>query len=142
MLCYSFHLKLFLTDFTFAKNQLSFSLIDSYLSLLLLIAVIVFILLKKSSIKYFQTKINFTNTIIIILMFIFIFAPAISNFNPDFQKDLKVTRLLPPFSIKKVLHLKYQSEKKLSEEDEFILIKIMSPGSPLMSQLLLLIVYK
>ena len=56
-------------------------------------------------------------------MFVFIFAPAISNFNPDFQKDLKVTRLLSPFSFKKVLHLKYQSKKKLGKEDKFILDK-------------------
>lgn len=54
-------------------------------------------------------------------MLVFIFAPAISNFNPDFQKDLKVTRLLPPFSIVKELHLKYKSEKKLHEEDKFML---------------------
>ena len=115
-----FHLKLFFTDFNFAKNQLSFSLIDSYLSLILLIAVIIFVLLKKSSLNYLQSRINFTNSIIIVLMFVFIFAPAISNFNPDFQKDLKVTRLLSPFSFKKVLHLKYQSKKKLGKEDKFI----------------------
>ncbi len=118
-----FHLKLFFIDFNFAKNQLSFSLIDSYLSLILLIAVIIFVLLKKSSLNYLQSRINFTNSIIIVLIFVFIFAPAISNFNPDFQKDLKVTRLLSPFSFKKVLHLKYQSKKKLGKEDKFILDK-------------------
>jgi peptide/nickel transport system permease protein len=40
-----------------------------------------------------------------VILYAFLFAPVIANSNSDFQKDISVTRLLPPFSSVKVLHL-------------------------------------
>jgi peptide/nickel transport system permease protein len=118
-----FHLKLFFVDFKFAKNQLNFSLIDSYLSLFLLVVIISIVFINRSHIKFFNSKINFTNSVIIILMFVFVFAPAISNFNPDFQKNLNVTKLLPPVSFITVLRLGEQLNNNLNEEDQFLVDK-------------------
>ena len=115
-----FHIKLLFTDFNFAINQFNLALIDSYLSLVLLITIASVLLFKKSSINFLNSKINFTYSIIIILIFVFIFAPAIANFNPDFQKNLKVTKLLPPFSSVLVLHLNNKTEKPLNEEEKFL----------------------
>ena len=94
-------------NYNIAINQFNFRLFDSLLSLtIILIPVLVFRLKLKS--KILNENINLTACIIISLLFFFIYAPVVVNFNPDFQKDIAVTKLLPPISIKKVLHLKQQ----------------------------------
>jgi peptide/nickel transport system permease protein len=51
-------------------------------------------------------------------MLAFIFAPIITDENPEFQKDLKMTKLLSPFSSVNVLHLnKNDSTQKTSLEN-------------------------
>ena len=53
------------------------------------------------------------------LGFVFLFAPIISNENPDFSKNLSVTKLLSPFSSIKQLELKSERGKKLADEELF-----------------------
>ena len=47
----------------------------------------------------------------------------ITNENPEFQKDLRMTKLLPPFSKVKVLHLKTVDNSNGSTLEKFIALK-------------------
>lgn len=57
---------------------------------------------------------NFALFTIIVLLYFFFFAPLISNSNPNFQKNIGVTKLLPPFSSVFKISLK---EKKIFSND-------------------------
>jgi peptide/nickel transport system permease protein len=93
-------------DLQSALNILDFSQLDFMISLafIIILPVIIALLLKKS--KYLNLRISFAKSFILLLFFFFIFAPIITNENPDFQKDVNVTKLLPPFSKVKVIFLK------------------------------------
>ena len=54
-----------------------------------------------------------------LIFFAFCFAPLITNENPDFQKDLKVTKLLSPFSSVKVIHLNKEGQNGSSSTEGF-----------------------
>ncbi len=114
------HFKLLFFDFNFAINQINFAIIDAYLSLIFLTGIPIIIFWKKTSNKFLNYKLNFTFAVIALLLFIFLFAPVIANYNVDFQKNLKVTRLLPPFSSVKVLHLNSKKKKTLNDEYQFL----------------------
>lgn len=73
---------------------IDFSLIDILLSSLLILALPVFTAVKRN---FLNSKIDFPSLVITALLFFFIYAPLISPFHPDFQKDISVTKLLPPF---------------------------------------------
>ncbi|HEY6437319.1 MAG TPA: hypothetical protein VIY47_12075, partial [Ignavibacteriaceae bacterium] len=53
------------------------------------------------------------------LGFVFLFAPIITNENPEFSQNLSVTKLLPPFSSVKQIELINKEEQKLSEIEIF-----------------------
>ena len=97
-------IKLLFTYPSILLEQLSFSMFDSLFSSFLIVAIPIYLFLKRNRIKVFSKKINFTSLIVIILMFFFCMAPLIANSNPNFQKSLSATKLLPPFSRVKVLH--------------------------------------
>ena len=97
---------LLITDFNMAIQSLDFSFIDVMISIVLFISIPVILFFKRKRTKWFYTSMNFSTLILSLLVFAFIFAPLITNENPDFQKDLKVTKLLPPFASVKVIHLK------------------------------------
>ncbi len=102
---------------SFAFEQLNFPTADSVISLLLILVIPTLSLIKKESLSILTRKINLTSTIIILLMFFSFMAPLFANSNPNFQKDLSVTKLLPPFSSVRVIHLKTKdnSNNKLNE---------------------------
>ncbi len=93
-------------DFGIAYGQLSFNLLDSVISLTVA-AVPAAAFIKRKKIKLLRRNLDFTSLILILLCFFFVYAPLAAGYNPDFQKDLSVTKLLGPFSSKKVLHLKH-----------------------------------
>ena len=99
-------LVLLITDFNMAIQSLDFSFFDVMISLVLFISIPVILFFKRKRTKWFYTPMNFSILILSLLVFAFIFAPLITDENPDFQKDLKVTKLLPPFASVKVIHLK------------------------------------
>ena len=78
--------------------QFSFSLIDSIVSLLLIIILPIIIGSSKRLKKLFSQNLRISNSILVILIFCFLFAPLITTQHPDFQKNISVTKLLPPFS--------------------------------------------
>lgn len=78
--------------------QFSFSLIDSIVSLLLIILLPISIISSKRLKKLFSQNLRISNSILVILIFCFLFAPLITTQHPDFQKNISVTKLLHPFS--------------------------------------------
>ena len=110
---------LLFTETHTAANVLEFPLIDVLLGFLIFITLpgLIFYLRKKSNIL--NLKIDFSSTILIILLYVFLFAPFLTDKNPDFQKDIGVTKLLPPFSSVKVLHLRINSTGEPSKIENF-----------------------
>ena len=118
-----YYFKIIFSDTTIAYHQLSLPYIDIIVSALLIIFIPVWLLFKGKSFKIFQTKVNFSSLILVLLSFIFIFAPLISNFNPDFQKNIGVTKLLPPFSSVMEIHLKNSNFQPENSLDAFLELK-------------------
>lgn len=110
---------LLVKDTRSALAILNFSFIDSVLSSVLFVLVLPAILLFKKKIHFLEKKINFSLAFLVVLCFIFLFAPVISNENPEFSKDLSVTKLLPPLSAVKFIKLKSSESRSLSEAEMF-----------------------
>ena len=110
---------LLVKDARSALAILNFSFIDSVLSSVLFVLVLPIIFLFKKKIHFLEKKINFSLAFLVTLCFIFLFAPVISNENPEFSKDLSVTKLLPPLSAVKFIKLKPSESRSLSEAEMF-----------------------
>jgi len=116
-------IKLFFSNFSFAIGQINFQLVDRFLSTLLIILIPFYIYKKESQNTLINNKLNFTSATIIVLLSFFIFAPIIAVTNPDFQKNLNVTKLLPPLSKVKVLYLKEETSYENNEINDFLKLK-------------------
>lgn len=114
---------LLLTDFSSALNQLNFELIDYFVSGVLIILLPIIIFFRFKNLKIFQGKLNFSSLVIGTLFLIFIFSPLISNSHPDFQKNIGLTKLLPPFSNTIFLSFERNPIKKPSGIDKYVDIK-------------------
>lgn len=98
--------------------QLNFSVIDSLLSLLLIILLPIIIISSSRVKKLFSQKLRISNSILVVLFFCFLFAPLITTQHPDFQKNISVTKLLPPFSSVDYIELNDQSIKLNNNNSE------------------------
>lgn len=116
-------INLFVYSPSAADAQLEFTFFDSIISAILVIIIPVLTFLFRQRINFLQRKISFTSFVIIFLLSFFLFAPLIANTNPAFQKDLAVTKLLPPFSSIKVIHLKSDQNKIENSLSDFINLK-------------------
>ena len=65
-------------------------------------------------------KIHLSGIIIVLLVMFFLFAPFITNQHPDFQKNIMVTKLLPPLT--KVNYIEYKNNV-VTSNDEIINFK-------------------
>jgi len=110
---------LLIKDSRSATTITNFSFIDSVFSSVLYVLVVPVIILYRKKIQFLQKKINFSLAFLVALCFIFLFAPVISNENPDFSKNLSVTKLLPPLSTVKFIKLKSSEGGSLSEAEIF-----------------------
>ena len=81
-----------------ALAQLNLSVIDSIVSLLLIILLSIIIISSNRLKKLLSQNLRISNSILVILVIWFLFAPLITIQHPDFQKNMSVTKLLPPFS--------------------------------------------
>jgi len=113
-----------------ATTVLSFSFIDSVLSTLVFLLIIPIVFLFKKKLTFLNGKLNFSFAFLIALCFIFLFAPIISNENPEFSKNLSVTKLLPPFSAVKMIELKADESGSVTSAEKFRLRvnKIIKPS--------------
>jgi peptide/nickel transport system permease protein len=113
------YFSLLFNNFNDAYNQFSFNLFDQFFSVtfLLTLPFIVFLFRDKG---FLRIKLNFSWIIITLLFFFFLFAPIITNWNPEFQKDIGVTKLLPPFSKVNIISLKTKQNYPQSSLGNFL----------------------
>jgi peptide/nickel transport system permease protein len=105
----SFHLlflfiKLLITDYPIAVGQINNSLFDYFISSILIIVFPIVIIFRRRGLSFLDTPVSFASLSMIALFILFIFAPLITNSNPEFQKNISVTKLLPPFSSVKAIY--------------------------------------
>ena len=112
--------KLFITDFRGALDILNLKLIDVILAVKLFIVLPLLYFIFRKKWKFLQIRLNFSYGLLLILIWILIFAPIITNENPEFSKNLSVTKLLPPLSNLKVLKLVDEPNKSITEKEKFI----------------------
>ncbi len=103
VLLYSF-IKSMLLDLSGTLASVDFSLADNFFSLILLVILLLFLILGRKKISFYNKQLNFTSFIIITLFLFFIFAPVISTTYPDFQNNIGLSKLLPPFSSVKMIY--------------------------------------
>ena len=114
---------LFVTDFKTAIGQINFELVDYLISgtlIIILPLAILFIFRKR---KIFQAYFDFASVVIAVLIFIFIFSPLIPEWHPDFQKNIGLTKLLPPMSSVNYLRLERIEENNQSKLNEYLDLK-------------------
>ena len=113
----------FVLDFGSAIDILNFRLIDGLLSIKFFIIIPVVIFILKSKLLFLKTQLNFAYALLILLAVVFLMAPLIANENPEFQKNLSVTKLQLPFTYVKQLHLKVEKNSDGSRLQEFLQLK-------------------
>jgi peptide/nickel transport system permease protein len=112
-----------INDFQEAIQLLDLGLLDVLISITLFILIPILLFLLRTKLKWLSVKINFSFAVLLTLLLAFVFAPVITNENPEFQKDLRMTKLLPPFSKVKVLHLKTVDNSNGSALEKFMALK-------------------
>ncbi len=90
-------------------SALNFSLADNFFSLIFLAALVVFLIAGKRGKPILDKAPDFTSIVIVILFIFFIFAPIAATTGADFQNNIGVTKLLPPFSEVKMIHPAYEN---------------------------------
>lgn len=100
---------LLFSNFFNALHLLDISTADHFVSALLVVIIPLLIIILRTK-KIFAERLTSPRLIIVSLIFVFIFAPLITKVHPEFQKNINVTKLLPPLSSVKVVHLNDKSE--------------------------------
>ncbi len=111
--------ELFIKNYNLAILHFDLSLIDIITSSVLIVIFPIVSFYLRHKLKVLDTKINTTFLFLVILLMFFIFAPLISSVNPDFQKNLNETYLLPPFSSLIVVHLKTNNNESGNIQSKF-----------------------
>ena len=113
----------FLSDFNSAIDILDFRLIDGLLSikLFIILPVVIFFFRKKP--PFLKVQLNFAYAVLILLFVVFLMAPLVADENPEFQKNLSVTKLLLPLTHVKQLHIKGENNVESSPLLEFLQLK-------------------
>lgn len=113
----------FFSDFGSAIDILDFRLIDGLLSIKLFIFLPVVIFIFRKKLLFLKVQLSFSYAVIILLLAVFLMAPLVANENPEFQKNLSVTKLLLPFTNVNQLHLKQEDNVDSSPLREFLQLK-------------------
>jgi peptide/nickel transport system permease protein len=86
--------------------QIDLKLTDALLSLIALFALPIIFIGSSKIKKIISYPVNISSSVLILLCFCFLFAPIITKQDPDFQKNISVTKLLSPFSSVQFISLK------------------------------------
>jgi peptide/nickel transport system permease protein len=103
VLFYSFIKSLF-ENISGTITLVDIALVDNFLSFILIIALVIYLFLIRKRSTIFNKELSFTSSLIVVLFLFFIFAPVISTSNPDFQNNIGISKLLPPFSSVKLIY--------------------------------------
>lgn len=110
---------LLIRDYSSALTFLNFGLVDASLSVILFLLIIPVLIIFRKRLRFLTTRLNFSFAFLIVLGFVFLFAPILTNENPEFSKNLSVSKLLPPLSSLKQIELINHQEQNLSEAETF-----------------------
>ena len=114
------YIGLFFSYTSSSINVFDYRTLDYFVGVILFFTVPVILWTVKSKIDNLKVKLNFTNSVIIILIYILFFAPFITDDHPDFYKNIGLSKLLPPLS--KLSHINLKPELNQSDntvEDYF-----------------------
>lgn len=114
-------ISLLFTNFTQVISLVDFRLIDAFIAIFLFGMLPITLVVFNNKFHWLGKELNFPIIILLLLFFAFVFAPIITNKNPDFQQELGVTKLKPPLSFARVIYLK--ESKASSSFDEFVRFK-------------------
>jgi len=110
---------LIVDNFSSAFTVLNFGIIDASLSSIIFLLLIPILLIFRKKISSLNEQLTFTYAFLAILIFLFLFAPVITNEDPEFSKNLSVTKLLPPLHSVNQLTLKSKTEQNLTTVEKF-----------------------
>jgi len=116
-------IELLFFDFSLTLKQTAFPLFDSLLSVFLIIACFILSFGIRKKYRILSRRLNFSSSAAIILLFFFLFPSLIAPLNPDFQKNIGVTKLLLPLSSVKMINLNSRNNIDESPLGNFISIK-------------------
>ena len=77
---------------------LNFPLMDHFVSFILIILLTIYFLMPGKNKSVLNKDLNLTSLVLITLIISFIFAPVVSTTDPDYQNNIGITKLLPPYS--------------------------------------------
>ncbi|NOX65099.1 MAG: ABC transporter permease [Chlorobi bacterium] len=101
--------------------QLDFSTVDLFTSVILIFAIPIIIYKVRNRWKFLGRNVSLISFSIIVISLIFVFAPVITNYNPNFQNSLKVTRFLSP--LQKVQKIYFKENLSSSNKGNFAIHK-------------------
>lgn len=103
--------KLLFTETEKIYSIIDFQVFDNVFSLLLIILLPVVIISSGKIRRLLSRQLRMSDSLIVLLIICFIFTPIISAQHPNFQKNISVTKLLPPFSSVDYIELEKFSTK-------------------------------
>ena len=118
VMIYTFVISLF-QKFSETLSLINLSLIDNFVSFILLIILILYLVPKGKSRLLLNKTVSLTSIVIIMLFTFFIFAPVVSTTDSDYQNDIGISKLLPPFSEVKLL----QQVNENSNGSDFVALR-------------------
>jgi peptide/nickel transport system permease protein len=125
ILLYKF-IELIFYDADFALSQLSFSMVDVFISSIMIITILFFFMIKRKKLGWLNLNISLSGVVVVVILSFFIFAPVIAPFNPDFQKNISVTKLLKPLESKIRIEMFNQNKSITNIKEKFLELKINS----------------
>lgn len=117
-----FFINILLTDFHSVASQITFEFIDYCTSAIIIVLFPVLVYFLRKKVAFLRMNLSFISVSVVTLILLFILAPVITGSNPEFGRDLIVTKLLPPFSKVKVIHLN-KKDSLANYKNEFFILK-------------------
>ena len=105
-------------------TQLNLYVIDNLISLFLIVLLPVLLFSSNRVRGLLSQQLKISNSILVLLAVCFLFAPVITKQHPDFQKNISVTKLLPPFSSVDYIELDDQSIKSTDNELKILIDQV------------------
>lgn len=105
-------------------TQLNLSVIDNMISLFLIVLLPILLFSSSKIIGLLSQQLKISNSILVLLAICFIFAPIITKQHPDFQKNISVTKLLPPFSSVDYIEIEDHSIKSTDNELKILIDQV------------------
>ncbi|MBU2492020.1 MAG: ABC transporter permease [Bacteroidetes bacterium] len=109
--------KLLIDNPELAIQQLDLNLFDFFASFIFLFAAPLILFFKRAKFNFLFLRTTFTDSVLVALLIFIIFTPIAAPFQFDMQNNISVSNLLPPLSVKNIVHLKSGNDNKNSVQN-------------------------